>query len=353
MARRANPALIGGFVVGAVVLAVAGLVVLGGGRLFRLTKPAVAYFEGSVKGVAVGAPVTFQGVKIGAVTDVRVVIDPGNLRIATPVFFEIDASRLTAASGEPLKMQKDAAGVRTLIERGLRAELELQSFVTGQVGIGLAFRPDTPVRLTGLSPDHLEMPTVPSSMERLTRTLETLPVEEIMTAAKETLQGIQSLVQAPETRATLRSLQAAAARSDATLRAIQQLAQRVDAQLDPLMTQIDATAKSARGALGEAQASLARLTPRVDGALQDYQTLARNLDERLGRLTASLDRTLASLDRTLGGADDVLADNSELRVSLVTALEELGEAARSIRALADYLERNPSSVVFGKGRAPR
>jgi paraquat-inducible protein B len=353
MARRANPALIGGFVVGAVVLAVVGLVVFGGGRFFRLTKPAVAYFEGSVKGVAIGAPVTFQGVKIGAVTDVRVVIDPKDLKITTPIFFEIDASRLTDPTGAALKMQKDSAGMNELIGRGLRAELELQSFVTGQVGIGLAFRPGTPVRLTGLSPDSLELPTVASGMEKLTRTLETLPVEEIATAAKETLDGIRALVQAPETRATLRSLQAAVERSDETLLAIQKLAQHVDSQLDPLMTQIDATAKAARGTLLEAQSSLARLTPRVDGALQDYQTLARNLDERLGRLSASLDRTLASVDRTLGGADDVLADGSEVRVNLATALEELGDAAQSIRALADYLQRNPSSVVFGKGKAPK
>ena len=353
MAKRANPALIGGFVVGALLLAVTGLVVLGGGHFFRLTNPMVAYFEGSVKGLSIGAPVTFQGVRIGTVSDVRVVIDTKDLKMATPVFFEIDAGRLTEASGATLKLRKGSEGMKTLIQRGLRAELELQSFVTGQVGIALAFHPDTPVRLTGLSPDYPEMPTVASGMEKLTRTLETLPIDEIMTAAKETLEGIKALVQAPETRETLRALQGTVQRSDATLLAIQRLAQRVETQIDPLMTQLDATAKSARAALDQAQSSLARLTPRVDDSLKDYQTLARNLDERLGRLSASLDRTLASVDRTLGGADDVLADGSQLRYSLVTALDELAEAAQSIRVLADYLERNPSSLVFGKGRVSK
>lgn len=95
MAKRANPALIGGFVVGAVTLAVVGLVLFGGGKFFRQTRTLVAYFEESVKGVSIGAPVTFQGVKVGAVTDVKVVIDPKTLTITTPVFFEIDAARLT------------------------------------------------------------------------------------------------------------------------------------------------------------------------------------------------------------------------------------------------------------------
>src|SRR5947199_9901824 len=84
MARRANPPLIGAFVVGGLTLAVVGLVVFGGGRFFRLTKPAVAYFEGSVKGVAIGAPVTFQGAKIGSITDVRCVLDTKSLKITTP-----------------------------------------------------------------------------------------------------------------------------------------------------------------------------------------------------------------------------------------------------------------------------
>src|SRR5439155_15421688 len=91
----------------------------------------------------------------------------------------------------------------------------------------------------------------------------------------------------------------------------------------------------------------------IDAGDRAVQGVARDLDERRRRLSASLDRPLASVDRTLGGADDVLADGSQLRYSLVTALDELAEAAQSIRVLADYLERNPSSLVFGKGRVSK
>ena len=176
MARRANPTLIGGFVVGAALLTVVGLVVLGGGHFFRQTRAVVAYFDASVKGVAIGGPVTFQGAKVGTVTDVRVVIDPKTLKITTPVFFEIDASRLTETSGAKFAFRKDSGNTRQLIERGLRAQLEMQSFVTGQVGVSLEFHPGTPVRLTGLSPDYTEIPTVPSDLDKLTDMLQRLPM---------------------------------------------------------------------------------------------------------------------------------------------------------------------------------
>jgi paraquat-inducible protein B len=362
MAKRANPALIGAFVVGALTLAVVGVVVFGGGRFFRVTKPVVAYFEGSVKGVSIGAPVTFQGVKIGSVTDVRVVIDAKDLKISTPVFFEIDASRLTEVSGQKITFRSDAPAFKLLVDRGFRAVLETHSFVTGQVGVALEFRPGTPVRLTGLSPDDTEVPTLPSDFQRLTETLQNLPVKEIMASAKDTLDSIRTLVRSPETAETLRSARAAVKRSEEALAAIEKLARNVDNHVGPMAAEVTATARSARSALAQAektidqvgksadaalvqaQGTLARLEPTVDVTLKDFQTLARGLDERVAKLTVSLDRTLS-------GADDMLADGSPLRASLVTALDELADAATSIRTLANYLERNPNSLVFGKARA--
>jgi paraquat-inducible protein B len=212
--------------------------------------------------------------------------------------------------------------------------------------------------LTGQSPEDVEIPTVPSNIQKLARTLENLPVEEIATAVNETLRTVREIVQSAETRQTLRSLNNSARRSEEALAAAEGLIRRVDAQVEPLMKEIRATAQSARGALDEARTTLTRLTPTVETAVQtadttlkEYQTLARNTDERLGKLTAGLDRTLAGLDRTLKGADEVLGESSPVRYSLETALDDLSDAAQSIRVLADYLERNPNSLVFGRGRA--
>src|SRR5690242_2285027 len=93
--RRANPALIGAFVLGAVVLVGAVVVVWGSGRFFRNTKTFVAYFSGSVNGLNPGAPVKFRGVKIGSVTEIRLrQVDPTRIAAAEahsiPVHFAVD-----------------------------------------------------------------------------------------------------------------------------------------------------------------------------------------------------------------------------------------------------------------------
>ena len=75
MGRRANPTVIGAFIIGAVALIVIGLLVLGRGQFFSDTQTFVLYFDGSIKGLNIGAPVDFQGVRIGSVTDIHVIYD--------------------------------------------------------------------------------------------------------------------------------------------------------------------------------------------------------------------------------------------------------------------------------------
>jgi paraquat-inducible protein B len=127
MASRANPALIGGFVLGAVALAVAGLVVVGGGKFFQHRQYWEAYFDESIKGLAVGAPVTFRGVKVGSVTDIRVVVNrdvtPAAVKtdvLRTPVFFEISADRISDVAGDVVRFEREAEGIKRLLEYGLR-----------------------------------------------------------------------------------------------------------------------------------------------------------------------------------------------------------------------------------------
>src|SRR5262245_30436492 len=141
MGRKANPIIIGAFVVGAIALAVFGIVVFGSGRLFKETTPFVMYFTGSVDGLSVGSPVKFKGVEIGGVTSIQ--LDLGE-EARIPVWIEIDNKKIVARGAE---WPSDRAALRAAIERGLRAQLNSQSIVTGLLFVQLDYHPETPAVL--------------------------------------------------------------------------------------------------------------------------------------------------------------------------------------------------------------
>jgi len=336
MARKAKPALIGAFVLGATVLAVVGLIIFGGGRFFTQKQLAVAYFDESIKGLSVGAPVTFNGVKIGAVTDIKVIVDSDERQsIWTPVIFEVEANRFQDPAGHRIKFAQGTPHLKELIDRGMRAQLDTQSFVTGQLAVSLDFHPGAPIRLTGRSRDLPEIPTVHSSAEKLARTLENLPVEEIVLSLKKALAGVEQLVNAPEVKDAIRSLNAAAGQ-------LAQLTRTLNAEVKPLVADVSRTLDTTRDAVKDAQ----KLVRNVDGQVSP---LAESVQKTLGTARATLDQAQVAI----GGVNEVVADGSPLQQELQTTLKELSGAARSIRVLSDYLERHPDSLVFGKANGGR
>jgi paraquat-inducible protein B len=156
MSKPANKTMIGAFVVGAVVLAVTAVVLFGSGKFFRKTEPWLTFFQGSVKGLNVGSPVVFRGVQIGQVTDIIVGFDPTQLEVLIPVFFEIDPEKFKDI-GRRVETS-DADMHKALISRGLRAQLQIQSLVTGQLLINIDFYPDTPAQLIGIDQFRDKMP---------------------------------------------------------------------------------------------------------------------------------------------------------------------------------------------------
>ena len=364
MARKANPAWLGAFVVGAVVLAVAGLVVFGGGRFFRHTQVWVAYFDESIKGLAVGAPVTFRGVKVGEVTSIKVVLDPKVIQARTPVVFEIDLSRLTVARGEESRfLRGDRSGASRAFELGLRAQLETQSFVTGQLAINLDFRPGSPLRFSGAPEEHPEFPTIPSAMSSLGKGLEEINIAELAKNAQDVLEGISRLVNGQEIKTALASANSAlestrhlmatgeprlsaagtafektAAQATDTLRTIQALVRRLD----------DQTVTAVNGVLGDVQQLVRRLDaetiPAANQLLTDARPLVAEVQKTVGKARSALERaemTLASVEGTVDGG-------SPLGYQIRTTLYDVSSAARAFRGLSSYLERYPDAVIFGK-----
>jgi paraquat-inducible protein B len=345
MSKQANKTVIGIFVVGAIALAVVAVVVLGSGKFFKKTYKAVCYFEGSVGGLSIGAPVVFRGVKIGSVTDVILLSDPSTLTFTIPVYIEIEPDKVTVAGPRP---KKTGENLKRLIDRGLRASLEMQSFVTGQMQVGLEFHPDKPAKFVAGDKKELEIPTISTPMQELAKKVENLPIDQIFAKLSSVLDGIDKVVKSPEIPEAIRSVNLA-------LGDVRKLVKDVDVQVGPIASNLDGAVKDVRKLVQNADTKVDGLSSNLDGAVTDVRGLVKNVDGRVGPLTANIEGTLKTLDDTLIVAqkaiekiDDTVREDSPVIYELNKALEDVSELARSIRTLADYLERRPETVIRGK-----
>jgi paraquat-inducible protein B len=301
--------VVGVFVLGAAALAVAAVLVFGSGRFFRHEVALVSYFSGSVNGLVVGSPVKFRGVPIGSVSQIRLGlpgVSPGDVRI--PVWYTVDVDTISGYQGRPFRL--DRQRLDELIAAGLRAQLQTESFVTGVLFLGLDFFPDSPVTLevTG-HPELFEVPVMPTTIERamqtfdrLVKRVEALDLEGLVGSADRALDGVDKLVRSPKVDDALVALREA-------LASIRRVTTALEPGVTPTMKGLDAT-------LAQARQVLIRVEPQLD------QTLAR--------------------------AQELLGSDAPLAVGLASTLTDLGEAARSIRDLADFLDRHPNAVLTGR-----
>jgi paraquat-inducible protein B len=186
--RKSNKIKIGAFVVGAVVLLVTGILVFGSGALFRQSDKYVVFFDGSVKGLSVGAPVNFRGVKIGNVTSIDLIYDNETKSVLIPVVIDIELSRVKGVSeriGYPDYLQ--------FIQEGLRAKLEVQNFITGQLMLGFDFYPQDRQKMYKLVSSYPELPALPVSPD-IFEIMNEIPVKEISSNLAQAVSGINRLV---------------------------------------------------------------------------------------------------------------------------------------------------------------
>ncbi len=338
MAKQTSRTLIGGFVVGAVALIVAGVLVFGSGKFFQERSKYVLFFPGSLKGLSVGAPVLFQGVQVGSVTDISLEASAEDLTLQIPVTIEIHPRKFKVVRGKRRKRSDPYETLSVLVERGLRAQLQQQSFVTGQLMIGLDFYPDTPIRLVGIDTEYPEVPTIPTPLETLSKTLRDLPLEELVNRVMSAVKGIEKLVNSPDLTGSISSLNLA-------LEGARKLIGNIDNQIEPLATSLDKTIKD-----------YGKLSQEVDKTLTAYRKLAENADHQVNPLISSLHATLKAArlaleqgEKTLASAEYTLSEDSTTIYELNNSLKEISAMARSIRQLADYLERHPESLLSGKG----
>lgn len=229
MDKKMHKTIIGIFVVGAFVLLMVGVVVFGSGDLFKRTNKFVLYFDGSVKGLAIGAPVMFRGVSIGTVKDISLIYDAKAGTVMLPVIVEIEQDRI---KGAPSFGEVD--GDKKMIALGLRGKLEVQSFLTGQLMISFDFYPNQPAKLRGIIKGYPELPTLVTSPD-IFEIMNELPIKEIAKDLQETAHGMDKLVNSSEIPRSLYDLQGTLQQTKETMRSVSLLAEYLELHPESLL----------------------------------------------------------------------------------------------------------------------
>jgi paraquat-inducible protein B len=329
MNKKISTAMIGAFVLGALALIVIAILVFGSGRLFRQTREFVLYFDNSVNGLRVGAPVKFKGVEIGSVKDIRLQLEEGGEVNKIPVIIEIDLKKLTSRGATTAPAVDREAFKEFIVDYGLRGQLEMESLVTGLLYVALDFFPGTPIILVqqaNADNKYPEIPTLPTTLEqakgavtRVISKLEDIDFKELGRNLEATLKGVNRTVNSPEIESVLRSLARVMPKVDEAVVNIRNLAGTLDDKVKILADDLQHTSADARLALKQAGDALKQTQETMKGA----EAAVANIE------------TLTDLDSTVN-------------YELIKGLRDVSTAARSLRSLTDYLERNPRAPIFGK-----
>ncbi len=332
MSKKASPKLIGAFVLGGIGLLIAGLLVFGSTNFLRERHLLVSYFDGSLKGLRIGAAVTFRGVPIGQVTDIKVLFKPSRTEASIPVVFELDPSRVIDVG-----IQQDIADpdeVATFIDRGFRAQLELDSLVTGLLSINLNFFPDaptfTPVDRGAFALPYPEIPTLQSDMEKLQASAGQIATD--LSSALNQLNGVLGTVsgQISGNQGNIGDIITAVADFTNSL-----------SDMKPKLEQLLDQGTGATVAIRQTAETM-------DSLLLDNQ-------ERIATTLESLQQNAAALGKMADQINNMVAENREgLRDFTQSGLYDITGLAQDAQRMADQitrvmedLERDPSRFLFG------
>ena len=326
---KRNALLIGAFVIAALAMIVIGVLWLNGNDLFKKQQEAMIFYKGNVTGLYVGAPVGFRGVTIGQVEDIDIQVDKDTLKALVPVRIRLrtDALRFNGAD------KSAPVDLPTLVQRGLRARLVAQSFVTGQKSIELDFVPNTPSTLLGDS----SKPEIPALAERFGALID--QVAEL--PLRDTVQDIRDTVK--ELRGTLASVQR-------TLDGTQKVLASASAEVGQAGAASRETLKTATEAIKQVQinsaATLASISQLSESARQTVLAAQPDLQRTLAGTREAAESARLAMNRVA----EMTAPDASLRADLDAALRDLSQAARGIRDWSELLEEKPNAVIFGNKR---
>ena len=316
MSEKPHTVAIGAFVLGAILIAVATVLLLMGSG-FGTKETVVMVFDGSVKGLSVGAPLALRGVKVGEVTDIDLVLDTDTASATMIVEANFNKNNIRQ-EGDP-----DVNLTEELIKSGLRAQLNTQSLLTGLLYIELDFHPKTAAHLVKINSPYLQIPTIETDLERFTKTLQNIDFAKLNKQIENISSSIDSLVSSKD-------FQGLPAGMNSTLTSLRELSTQLQGQL-------------------------ATSGPKLDILLDETSVTVNNVNKDLPQLSALVESNLAALNAAIltfqhgmTGIDALVSPDSAVLYRLNNALAEMTRAGRSLQSLASTLEEQPESVIIGK-----
>lgn len=319
MSPKKNRSLaIGAFIVGAILLVFIALLFFSGGRFFADKKRVVMYFEGSVQGLQVGAPVKLKGVVLGEIIDISINFERDNKAVFTAVTADLVMKRINSNGAS---VEEDF--LKDAINAGLRAQLNFQSFLTGLLYVELDFYPDSELRLYAVQDEYQEIPTIATSFEEISRTFQELDLKGLVHNVNNLIEQVSTMV--------------------------------ADGQVAETLSSFNRLATSLEKTSGNADREIERLSAKLDETLTELNTLIQQLNTQTPAMMESmrgsleeLNRSMQSFEQAAANIEHAFSEDAPLLYQLTRTLEDMSRSSRAFRSLSETLEQQPEALLRGR-----
>lgn len=323
MSSNKNVSLaIGAFIVGAVFLVFIALLFFSGGRLFADKERVVMYFDGSVQGLQVGAPVKLKGVVLGEIVNIEINFQRGDQIVVTAVTADLVMKRINSDGATVSDEFLEKA-----IANGLRAQLNYQSFLTGLLYVELDFYPGSLLRLHEIQKNYVELPTIATSFEEISRSFQELDVKSLVDSLNNITRKIDDIVGGGQIQETLGNFNRVA-------ESIERTSNTVDREIGSLGSDIKVTLNNLNHLMTELNSQAPKLT--------------HSLDQSLGALQDSLE----NFDQATNNLNQMLSDDAPLVYQLNRTLSDISRSAQAFQSLSETLDQQPESLLRGRKALP-
>ncbi len=338
MSNKANSTRIGAFVVFSFFLLIAGIILFGGREFFTNKNIAIVYFNGSLQGLNVGAPVAYQGITIGQIKEIQLDVNTDTYQIKIPVLISLVPDKVIKMEGKDKKNQQQDINtfLKTMCDRGLRATLKTQSLLTGKLYIDLAIHKNKEAIYNDKDGEYLEIPTVPSELQQITQAVQSLNFMELAAKFSNTMDALEKMSTTLEQALNSEESRKNLTTFFASLEHFHSILSKLDEGLLPLISKLDTSLNKA----AQLSDNTNQMIGHIDGQIEPFFTTINNTARDTGLAMRAAETLMTDLRQSTGV-------DSPLYYQLTEGINEMGKAASAMRAFTEYLDRNPQRLIFG------